>query len=88
MKPIKIISIVYICLYILWLPFIGYLSWDAVNSGMDRPQNEEWMGAWDYFLWWSVGALVTIIILWALTVGIYSIICALRHRRRAFVNRA
>ena len=73
MKPIKVISIVYLCLYLLWLPFIYYLSWGELHNNIDRPQWEEHLGVWDYFAYGSIAALLVIILLWALTVGAYSI---------------
>lgn len=88
MKPVKIISLVYLGLYLLWLPFIYYLSWAELNTDIDRPQSEEHIGVWGYFAYGSFTAILVIILLWALTIGVYYIIWALRHRRRAFVNRA
>lgn len=73
MKPIKKISLGYIGLYLLWLPFIYYLSWSELNTNIDRPQWEEDMEVWDYFLYGSAAALFVILLLWALTVGVYSI---------------
>ena len=74
MNPFKVISLVYICLYILWLPFIYYLSWAELNDNLDRPLWEEHLGVWDYFFYGSITALLVIIVLWTLTIGVYSII--------------
>jgi len=74
MKPIKVISLVYLCLYVLWLPVIYYMSWAELNTNLDRPQWEEHLGVWDYFFYGSITALLVIIVLWALTIGVYSII--------------
>lgn len=74
MKPVKIISIVYLGLYLLWLPFIYYLSWAELNTNIDRPQWEEQIGVWGYFGYGSLTALLVVILLWALTIGMYSII--------------
>ena len=74
MKPIKVISLVYLCLYVLWLPVTYYLSWAQLNTDLDRPQWEEHLGVWDYFFNGSITALLVIIVLWALTIGVYSII--------------
>lgn len=82
MKPVKIISLVFLGLYLLWLPFIYYLSWAELNTGIDRPQWEENIGVWGYFGYGSITALLLIILLWALTVGVYSIINILLQKRR------
>lgn len=82
MKPYKIISLVYIGLYLLWLPFIYYLSWAELNTDIDRPQSEEHIGVWGYFGYGSITALLLIILLWALTIGVYSIIYIFLQKRR------
>lgn len=74
MKPIKVISLVYLSLYLLWLPYVYYLSWGELHTDIDRPQWEENMGVWDYFFYGSITALLVIIVLWTLTIVVYSFI--------------
>lgn len=70
MKPSKIICLVFLGLFSISLFFIWFA---ASDSGLDRPQWEEHLGVWDYFAYGSIAALLVIILLWALTVGAYSI---------------
>lgn len=89
MKPAKIILIIYLGLFLISLIFVWFAASQTVNSGMDRPQWEENLTATDYFLAWGGISLILNAFLCFITFGIYSLITmALRHRRRAFVNRA
>ena len=88
-KPLKIILLSFLGLFLLSLFFIGYASYTAISSCNDRPQWEEHLTEWDYFFAWSTMSLIVNVVLCLITLGVYFIInWALRLRRRAFVNQA
>ena len=70
MKPYKIICLVFLGLFFVSLFYIWFA---ASETGLDRPQWEENLTVWHYFAYGSIAALLVIILLWALTVGAYSI---------------
>ncbi|MCM1291314.1 MAG: hypothetical protein NC207_05225 [Bacteroides sp.] len=82
MKPAKVISLIYLGLYLLWLPLIYYLSWAELHTNIDRPQSEEHIGVWGYFAYGSIGALLVIILLWSLTIGAYYILYVFFQSRK------
>ena len=84
MKHSKIICLVFLGLFFVSLFYIWFA---ASETGLDRPQWEENLTVWHYFIAWGVLSLIINGFLCFVTLGLYSIIVwAFRHHRRAFVN--
>ena len=89
MKYSKIICLVFLGLFFVSLFYIWFAASETINSGLDRPQWEENLTVWHYFIAWGCLSLIINGFLCFVTLGLYSIIVwAFRLRRRAIVNRA
>ena len=87
MKPTKIILFTFLGLFLISLIFVGFAASHAISCGMDRPQWEEDLTEWDYFLAWSCISLIVNIILCSISIAINLFISwAFRQRRRAIMK--
>ena len=87
MKPTKIILFTFLGLFLISLIFVGFAASHAISCGMDRPQWEEDLTEWDYFLAWSCISLIVNIILCSISIAINLFISwAFRHQRRAIMK--